>query len=212
MDEELLPPKLSWPKWYWQFSLSLSIISVAIASVIFFFPGFATENKKFQLARIIIGTVILFIPVLIPMMSWFWKAGHVLYQRVHYYSLLHQYAQRDADELNQLKKFIFDYIQKDIKARAFEITAARHDRGNLYIVLKKRRSPRLSEGSVLAAIDFNDGVLMGWFEVTEERPSEYYAHGVSNIDRVWLSYVFQQGESYVIPNIVAIYAPSGEKQ
>jgi hypothetical protein len=203
MDNELLPPTLSWPKWDWRFNLSLSVISAVIALVIFFFPGFATENSKLQVIRITVGFVFALFPIFVPGFLWCWNAGRVLCQRIGNYPRLHQYAQRGRDELTELYGFVSSYIQNEFSNRAFEITAAMCGHDDFYIILKKRESPKLVEGSRLAAIDTKDGKLMGWFEVTEERSTGYYARNVSHLDIVWKSYVLKLGESHVIPHIIA---------
>ena len=64
-------------------------------------------------------------------------------------------------------------------------------------------------GDIVDVLDQDDNKFMGRFKVTESRENDYYAEGIINIDALWLGYVRQQGETTVIPHMVAICIHKG---
>ena len=127
-----------------------------------------------------------------------------------YFQNLYNYYQNVSSELEELKELFFHRFINSVEDKIHEIKAAKFQRGKLYIVLKNNSKLNLKEGNKIEVIDKRDLVYLGQFEITEVRNNEYFAIGVKNIDSVWKGYVRQEGETTIMPNIAAIYLPSGE--
>ena len=184
----------------------LTVIPFVLGFLVFFWPELAA-HKSLQYIRIPVGIALVLTPFLVPVLAWLYKTGSVVCRRAHYYPSLRQRAQREIDELDEMKKNLFDILQATSADSLFEIARARYYQDRLHIVLNKRKSPRLAKGDTLVAVDMEDAKAMGLFEVTEVRDAEYYAIGIRGIDAVWLGFVRQQRETRVMPNMRAIPLP-----
>jgi hypothetical protein len=212
MNQDSPLPNLKWPQWQWGWGNNvLSIISSLLGLAVFIFPSLSESGFPLKF-RLLIGIPLLLMPIIIPILIWLSKTSRVVYLRCIYYSPLRQRAQQHADELMDTRKALFSIVKHDIESLEFEIMRAKYDHGKLYIALKRRKSLRLTKGDTLIAIHKDDGLAMGQFEITEERTGEYLAIGVKGIDRLWLSYMKNQGETALLPYMAAIYRPLGEKQ
>jgi hypothetical protein len=175
------------------------LASFVLGFVLLFFPNLAMER------RLAIGIPLALMPISIPALVWLWRVGRIVWLRVQRYPQLHQRARQDNEALAQVKQAVSTLVQGRIGSRAFEIGVAGWVQGKVYITLKKRRGHGLVVGDELMVIHTDDGIPMGWFEVTEVRSSEYYACGVHNVDAVWAGYVQQRGETFIQPHMAAIY-------
>jgi hypothetical protein len=198
MSQDSLPPRLEKPQWQWLPRL-LELVPFLLGFVLLFFPTLIDSWVRWP-----IGVVLMSAPVSVPALIWLCKAGRVAFQRVRHYSCLYEYAQSTGADLTQAQRRIYGFLQRQVETRASEITGACHRDGKLYITLKKHRGRRLAKGDSLLVLDNEDGKLMGEFEVTEVRADEYYAVGVNAVDPVWLGRVRQQGETRMLPGMVAI--------
>lgn len=144
------------------------------------------------------------------------------HNRVRSYPRLHHRAHRDAKELGETVKELAQvresrrhagdlirFMRRLVAELAFELTKARYDRGKLYIVLKFKEGPKLSEGDILVVVDMVDGFVMGRFTVTEERGDGYYAVSEPSVDPVWLGDIRQAGEVTVLPSMYAFLVRRG---
>lgn len=204
ISQEPLPPELRLPTWEWRGELWLNVISLLLGIIVFVLPELPDQ------VRFLLGPMLLLAPVLIPALEWLWKVSRITYRRVHYYPILRQRAQWAIDELDQMKRNLFDVAQIISAGHLFEIARAGYYQDGLYIALNRPKYPKLAEGDVLLAVHMDDGRAMGFFEVTEVRDSEYYAVGTSNIDSLWLGHVRHLGEAQIMPYMAAIYLPQGE--
>jgi hypothetical protein len=105
------------------------------------------------------------------------------------YSKLHSKAESMYRQLGQFtiqltdaKKELSALSIRVLKATKFEITAEVVDKGELYILVRMRKSPKLSEGDTLRVRHIQDDMIIGYFQVTEVRSLDYVAKGVKNID------------------------------
>lgn len=202
--ERIFPIPLKWPRWKYSFKW-LTIIPFVLALFVFLIPNF--EQKY----RFIIVIFLLMLPILIQTFLWITKIIEIIFKRTKYFQNLYNYYQNVSSELGELKELFFYRLINSIEDKIHEIKAAKFQRGNLYIVLKNNSKLNLKEGNKIAVIDKKDLVYLGQFEITEVRNNEYFAIGVKNIDSVWQGYVRQEGETTIMPNIAAIYLPSGEQ-
>jgi len=191
-----------WPSWKSGAQWSLTVISFILGIIVFFYPDIEKEN--YERFRLIIGSVLLASAILIPTATWFLKTFRVALLRISICPLLFEQKIRLTNELNDMKRIIFEMNRKEIDRCGFELLGARFDRGSLFIAIKKRPTPELIVGALLVVFHKDDGMPMGVFEVTEARTNEYYAKGINNVDPVWSSFVLEKGESHFIPNMIAI--------
>jgi hypothetical protein len=189
----------------------LSIASSLLGLAIFLFPSLSEQEFPLKF-RLLIGIPLFLMPIIVPLVIYLWTLGRVARLRCIYYSHSRQRIQQCADELTDTRKALFSLVEQDIEAREFEITRAKYEQGKLYLALNRRKSPRLEKGDTLIAVHKDDGLAMGQFEITEVRDSEYHAIGVKGIDQVWLGYMSEQGETWLLPHMAAMYKPLGEKQ
>jgi hypothetical protein len=206
IDQEPLPPELKWPRLQWRTEMWLTFIPFLLSFLVFFWPELAA-HKSLQYIRIPVGIALFLTPALVPVLAWLYKTGSVVCRRAHHYPSLRQRAEREIDDLDEMKKNLFDILQAISPEPLFEIARARYYQNKLLIVLNKRKSPRLAKGDILVAVDMEDAKAMGLFEVTEVRDAEYYAISIRGIDAVWLGFARQQRETRIMPNMRAIPLP-----
>ena len=201
--ERIFQTPLNWPRWKYSFKW-LTIISFVLALFVFLIPEF---ERKY---RFIVVIFLLMLTILIQTFLWVTKIIVIIFKRTKYFQDLYNYSQNVSSELGELKELYFDRLINSIEDKIHEIKGATIQRGKLYIVLKNNSKLNLKEGNKIAVIDKKDLVYLGQFEITEIRNNEYFAIGVKNIDSLWKGYVKQEGETTIMPNIAAIYLPSGE--
>ena len=128
-------------------------------------------------------------------------------QRAKYYSSLHSKALQAIQYIEHLRKSYFDLVKQIADERQFEIIRVANVNGKMFIVIQKRKTPKIYQGDSMVVVHKEDGLLMGIFQVTEIRLKEIYAQGISDLDAVWSGYVRQRGEVHMTPNLAAIYIP-----
>ncbi len=193
--ERIFPTSLNWPRWKYSFKW-LTFIPYILGLVVFIIPDLG--NKY----RYIIGIFLLMLPILIQTFLWITKIIVIILKRTIYY-------QNIFSELEELKELFFYVMGDYIKNKIIEIKGAKYQKDKLYIVLKNNSKLNLKEGNKIVVIDRRDSVYLGQFEITEVLKSECFAVGIK-VDPVWQGYVRQEGETTIMPNIAAIYLPSGE--
>jgi len=209
MKEKGTPAPFEWPRWKHSFKW-LTYIASILAIVVFFIPNAVFFIPNLKLKYRIILIIFLFAPLLIQTFLWITKTIVIIFKRINYYPNLYNYHQNDSLKLREIIELFSYFVYVYIKDKILEIKGAKYQRGNLYIVLKNNSKLNLKKGNKIFVIDKKDLVYLGQFEITEVRNSEYFAVGVANIDPVWHGYVRQEGETNIMPNVAAIYLPSGE--
>lgn len=201
------PRALCWPSWRLDINWWLTIISFILGFLVFFFPKI--EDNEFKRIRIGIGVFLLALPFLLPLIIWCWRSFEIALQRIASYPILFEQQQRSIQELYDAKKSIFEIAINKRAKNAFELLNARVERDTLYISIKKNSAQKLSAGDVLVVIHKDDYKLMGVFQVSEVLSGSYHARAKSNIDALWISYLYEKGESNFMPNMVAIFVTRG---
>lgn len=201
--EKTIQQSLSWPRWKYPLKWYTVIIPFVLAFIALIFPDLEPKSRN-------ITAFLLFIsPLIIQTFLWLHKIALTIYKRTIYYPNLYDTNKIISSDFDELKD-LFISAMINIKAKMFEIKRAKYQRDELYIILKDNSESNLIEGNKVVVIDKKDSFILGQFEITEVRDNEYFAVGVNKIDLVWLGYVRQEGETTMLPNIIAIYLPSGE--
>jgi hypothetical protein len=195
---------LEWPKIKWQAEMWLAIISFLFGFVLYFFPKL-TEDLTSPQVRLMIGVPLLLAPILFPLLAWVWKTIGVAIRRVRFYPFLYIYAKQSVVDVGEFSKSYHDLVKKAADEKQFEIAKVGHVDGKLYIVVQKRRFPKVSLDDLLIVAHKEDGLIMGEFKVTEVRSKDIYAIGFRNVDALWLGYIRRVGELSMTPNLTAFY-------
>jgi len=210
MSDQPLPPELRLPRWRWQVTGVLAFLGLVLGFLGIVPLGFDQQGLDWVRQNFpMILLLLLLTPLLLPLTAWLVVAGFVFARRAHHYPALHRRAQASLNDVAEARQTVVGLVQSQLGANAFEIMSVRYDRNKLYIVVKKRRTPKLDVGATLMVIDTQDQMPMGQFVVTEERSKEYYAVAVQNIDALWLGIIREQGVVDFVPNMTAIYVPPG---
>ena len=112
-------------------------------------------------------------------------------------------------ELISIKSDMSSYVLNAARSYEFEIQGATYLNGKLTIALNVGTRKKLKVGDQLEVIYKEDKMPMGLFKIREIRSTAYYAEGVSHIDKLWMGYVKDRGEVKMIPNMLAVYVPTG---
>ncbi len=126
-------------------------------------------------------------------------------ERVRFYPSLYTNAQQSVVDVEKFSKSYLALVKKTADEKQFEITKVGHIDGKLYIVVQKRKVPKVNHGDLLIVVHNQDGLIMGEFKVTEIRSRDIYATGISNIDALWSGYVRRLGEVTMTPNLTAFH-------
>ena len=207
--QEHFPPPLEWPKIKWQAEVWWTIFPSLLGIILFFFPQL-TANSTLAQYRLIIGVPLALAPLIVPFVLWLLMVCKVVIERANYYSSLQLKADQAIDDVEHLRKSYFDLAKQIADERQFEIISVANVDGKMFILIQKRKTPKVHQGDSMIVVHKEDGLLMGIFQVIEVRSKEIYAQGISNLDAVWSGYVRQQGEIRMTPNLAAIYIPQEE--
>jgi len=121
-------------------------------------------------------------------------------------------SEQKDEEITHLRQTILELIREITVGRIFEVTKVQYYKEKLYLTLKKRRGRELHIGDEIRVIDKAEGYIMGVFEVTEVRSTEYVARSAGYISPIWMGYVHETGnaEFSALPDSIAIYYPKDE--
>ncbi len=201
------PRALRWPSWKLNVNWWLAVIPFVLGFVVFFVPELA--DKKFESIRFRVGVFLLALPVLILSLLWCWRSAKIALERIICYPILFDRHQKSTQELNDAKKRLFEIAIRKRRKNAFELLNARIEGNALYISIKKKSAQKLNVGDVLFVIHQDDDRLMGVFEVSEVLSETYHAKDKSNIDTLWISYLYAKGESTFMPHMIAFFMNRG---
>jgi len=201
--EKTIQESSRWPRWKYPLKWYTVIVPLFLAPIAFIFPDL--ELKR----RYIIAALLIFSPIIIQTFLWLHKIILTIYKRTINYPNLYDIYKEISSNFDELKNLFFNEMINS-RTKVSEIIGAKYQRSELYIILKNNSELNLIEGNKVVVIDKKDSVYLGKFEITEVRDNEYFAVGVNNIDLVWLGYVRQEGETTMMPNIIAISLHSGE--
>jgi hypothetical protein len=198
-------PAHEWPRLRWRPLALYSLVGTVLGALLFFFPELATQSMRDR--RLVLGAVLVASPLVVPALVWLGESLLVVIRRVRVYPLLHRRASLDADELDQARSSIFSLLKVITGARAYEVTKAGLQGGQLYIAISTQGEHDLVIGRDLIAVHMAEERPVGLFRITEIRSAECLAVAVHSVDKQLLSDVRQRGELTLLPNIAAISIP-----
>lgn len=209
MDKKNPPCSLEWPHWTWRdSSWWIGCLSLLFAFVLLRWPnqqGFTSNSYiTFVVFLTICFAIALFLVIhFYKIMICFARRG---YSYGHLYS---SYIQR-INELKNAQMMILSYI---IDSRGFHVHKNILFKGEISILIKKKRGSKLEKDTFVSVIDSRDGMPMGIFQVTETRSDDYVAKNVNYIDPNWSGYLHNMGDGEfgAPPGLIAcIYNESEE--
>lgn len=226
-----LPPGLAWPRWTYNANKWLTFIQTALAALAIVAPEFMGTTVPL-INRAVAFAVIVGAPVAVTTLLWLLQLALIACRRVYFYSRLFLAASIANAERIQLEETLrneriqFEETLRNehirfigfielLEARyRFEIINILFQNDRIFIVLRKKRSPRLEIGDRLAVYRREDDYseFIGIFEVIEDRRGGYYAKAAELAAILWPSYMKEHGLSEMIspPYIVAVLLPGGD--
>lgn len=208
MPDQLLKPKIKWPRWAWRDSgWWLTVFGAVFAAVIFVQPAVAHHSLLVRLA-ITLGWFVLS-SVLLLAAEYAAKVGSVLVSRLRAYEGLSDLAEQQKQQIEKAQEVIVELSQELTNGRKFEIEKTLYYNEMLYLVLKRKRGAKLEVGHTIRVIDAIDGGIMGVFRVNDIIRSDGYRAVAEWVDPVWLGFVHQDGKAEMSapPNGIAIFLP-----
>ena len=208
MPDQLLKPKIKWPRWVWRDSAWwLTVFGTVFAVIVYVQPSVSSHSFWVRVS-IALGVFVLS-SILLLAMEHLVKACSVAFRRIRAYEGLHEIAEQQIQHNAKAQEVILKLLQELTAGRKFEIEKTLYYNETLYISIRKKRGARLQEGDMVTVINAQDGGIMGMFEVSEVRSDEYRARVADYIDPVWLGFVHQDGraETSAPPNAAAFFMP-----
>lgn len=201
--------ELSWPKPQWRVTRYLTMVSTLLAIVVFVIPGLSAGNLDRH--RIIITIAVIVIPfVVFTAIPWIYRAIRIIGKRVIYYPEIRRVYQETRKDSMELQKAMTEYVMNRIGSNKLEIQLAAFKDGKIFLALLRRAEIDIRVGDVVEVIHKTDYKSMGQFKITEIRSGDYYAEEAGHIDRLWRGHLKIQGETRLLPNMIAIRIPRGE--
>ncbi len=207
-DADGKPPKFQWPRFKWQIDLWLSLVSFVLGILLLFVPNLPME-PRLRLWRNVLGGMFLCAPFVIPLALWLLKFGFVLISRGLYYEELYQIWQNEHEECELFQRNTLLLLEQMFAHREFELSKAYVYQGKIYIVIKKEDTMNVAPGDRFIVVHKGERQVIGLFEVTEVRRTDYYAMAIGGMDPMWKGYVYERKEVSFFPDISAIYLPQG---
>ena len=128
----------------------------------------------------------------------------VLYDIIRYYAAFNDSQQKNIDII-YLKQTVLGLYQEIEQRRIFQVIKVQFFKESLFLTLKKNEGVDLVKGDEIRILDKSDGEILGIFEITEIRSTEYLAQNSKHVSPIWMGYVHQQVESTAPPNSLAIH-------
>lgn len=200
--------ELSWPRLHWRATTYLTTVSVLLAIVLFAFPGLS--EGTFDEYRILIAVLIILFPfILFTGIPWLYRAISTIVKRVIYYTEIRRGYLETKKDFTELQKTMVEYLMNQINCHKLEIDLAGFKDGKIYLLLLRKSEVNIKLGDIVEVIDSRDYMPMGQFRITEIRSEVYYAEEANHVDRLWLGYVKERGETKFLPNMTALRIPRG---
>jgi len=205
---ETVVSELSWPKLHWRATTYFTAVSGLLTILLFAFPGLS--EGRFDQYRILIAVLIIIFPfILFTGIPWLYRAIPTIVKRVIYYTEIRRAYLETKRDFTELKKTMVEYLTNQIDCRKLEINLAGFKDGKIYLLLLRKSEVNIEIGDIVEVIDSRDYMPMGQFEITEIRSEVYYAEEASHVDKLWLGYVKEHGETKFSPNMIACHIPRG---
>ncbi len=206
--KKIIDRELLWPKLHWRATPYFTAVSVLIAIILFAFPGLS--EGRFDQYRILIAILIILLPfILFTGIPWLYRAIPTIIKRVVYYTEIRRVYLETKKDYTELQKTMVEYLMNQIDCHKLEINLAGFKGGKLYLLLLRKPEVYIELGDIVEVIDSSDYMPMGQFKITEMRSEVYYAEEASHVDKLWLGYVKEHGETKFSPNITALHIPRG---
>jgi len=207
-EVETVAREFSWPKLHWRATPYFTAVSVLIAIILFAFPELS--EGRFDQYRILIAILIILLPfILFTGIPWLYRAIPTIIKRVVYYTEMRRVYLETKKDFTELQKTMVEYLMNQIDCHKLEINLAGFKDGKIYLLLLRKSEINIALGDMLEVIDSRDYMPMGQFKITEIRSEVYYAEEASHVDKLWLGYIKERGETKFSPNMTALHIPQG---
>ena len=207
-EVETVVREFSWPKLHWRATTYFTVVSGLLTILLFAFPGLS--EGRFDQYRILIAVLIIIFPfILFTGIPWLYRAIPTIVKRVIYYTEIRRGYLETKKEFTELQKTMAEYLMNQIYCHKLEINLAGFKDGKIYLLLLRKPEVNIEIGDIVEVIDSRDYMTMGQFKITEIRSEVYYAEEASHVDKLWLGYVKEHGETKFSPNMTALHVPQG---
>lgn len=207
-EVETVVSELSWPKLHWRATTYFTVVSGLLTILLFAFPGLS--EGRFDQYRILIAVLIIILPfILFTGIPWLYRAIPTIVKRVIYYTEIRRGYLETKKDFTELQKTMAEYLMNQIDCHKLEINLAGFKDGKIYLLLLRKSEVNVELGDIVEVIDSRDYMRMGQFKITEIRSEVYYAEEASHVDKLWLGYVKERGETKFSPNMTALHIPRG---
>ena len=207
-EVETVVSELSWPKLHWRATTYFTVVSGLLTILLFAFPGLS--EGRFDQYRILIAVLIIIFPfILFTGIPWLYRAIPTIVKRVIYYTEIRRGYLETKKDFTELQKTMAEYLMNQIDCHKLEINLAGFKDGKIYLLLLRKSEVNVELGDIVEVIDSRDYMRMGQFKITEIRSEVYYAEEASHVDKLWLGYVKERGETKFSPNMTALHIPRG---
>lgn len=204
-----LPPQVVLPTLNLRLEFMSSVVSLLLAVFMFYLPTPPQDQTERRYIYYIVGTIIVVIPLLIPIVVWRYKKDRATKQIIHDYPELFQYIKQQSLHVEELEKNFFEIFQRELLSKKCEIKKANYINKQIYISIYSRFALQIND--VIGVLSQEDNSVMGIFKITEKQKSNYYyAVATTEIDALWKGYIVENGEVTMFPNLVAVSLPQGE--
>jgi len=112
IPQEIPLPKVAWKTEFW-----LAFIPFILGFISFFFPELL-EIKEYNTLRYILGSILLLMPVLVPLTPWFVKLLKAIGKRVSQYEALYNSHLRLINEFTDYNNNLYFFIEEIQKYRS----------------------------------------------------------------------------------------------
>lgn len=206
--DDLQQKKIDLPIWEWPKSgWWLTAASLALGILAVFLKGFTDIKFLYQIALAI--AIVALSPIAIKLVIHLGRLLATLIRRLIIFGQLLEELRQTTDNLIRTQETISFFRNNLLQTNFVEILRLQYFKQKLYLVVYRNQEKELEEGNKLVVLDTNDGLIMGYFNVTEVRRDEYIAEVNGSVDPLWMGYLRQTGESEMrVPaNLVAILLP-----
>lgn len=207
-EKEIIDRELLWPKLHWRLTPYFTGVAVLLAIILFMFPRLS--EGRFDQYRIFVAILIILFPfIFFTGIPWLYRAIPTIVQRVIYYAEIRRVYLETRKDYKELQKTMVEYLMNQVECYKLEINLAGFKDGKIYLLLLRKSGVNIELGDMVEVIDSRDYKLMGQFKITEIRSTVYYTEESRYVDKVWMGYIKERGETRLSPYMTALHIPRG---
>jgi hypothetical protein len=202
----------AWPSLRWQGSgWWFTIASAAAAAITFIWPSLITQPSVVRITWTVVSIALA--PLILLISTYVIRLLNTALKRMIVYPELFRTLQTDRTELFETKEMVRILVQERQDAQRFELGRVFRYGDSVFISLSLS-SHALQVGDRVAVIDDHDGVVFGFFEVSEVRTDGYRARNIGAVNAVWAGFLhqFNQPETPAPPGTIALLVASSRKE